>query len=106
MASGLVSYMRAGGLQTFPGCAEPGPAQWHLKVPTRSRPSGQQGTPVEERPKGFLGKWWVTSVELSPGHVTLGFSVPWGRGGYHQATNSEGSNSPGVMEGWPLWKAL
>lgn len=31
---------------------------------------------MEERPKGLLGKWWVTSVELSPGHVTLAFLCP------------------------------
>ncbi|EDL06254.1 mCG147180 [Mus musculus] len=59
----------------------------------RSRPSGQQGRGLGLSRK-VVGHF---SGAVGPGHMTLGFSVPWGRRGYHQATNSDSSDSPNIM---------
>ena len=85
---------RAGGLQTFPGCTEPGPALWHLHAHGKQVlwPTGQQETPIKKRSRAS-GKG-VISVELFIDHTTLCSYVPWGRGGCPQATIAGVKYSP------------
>lgn len=85
---------RAGGLQTLPGCAEPGPALWHLRAHGKQVlwPTGQQETPIKERARAS-GKG-VISAELFTDHTTLCSYVPWGRGGCPQDTIAGVKYSP------------
>lgn len=91
---------RAVGLQTFPGCTEPGPALWHLQCPWEAGPPANWPT---RDCRGKLLAEAVTSAESPTDHMTLCSYVPWGRGGCPQATIARVKYSP---SGHPVRSAL
>ncbi|CAK6448007.1 unnamed protein product [Pipistrellus nathusii] len=97
---------RAGDLQTVPGCAEPGPALWHLHARGKQVlwPTGQRETPIKERAIA-LSKG-ITSTELSTDHRILCSSVPWGWEGCPQATIARVKYSPSEhLIGSAFWES-